>query len=278
MSFTPNHRGKVAVIDSGVGGLSVVAKLRLMLPNSAIEYFADTANCPYGAKSKEQITQLTIALVEKVVEAGAEIIVVACNTMTSAAISTLRERWQGVDFVGMEPAIKPAVLSTRSKVVGVLATRATLSGELYRLTKESYGEGVKIVEIAGEGLVEFIESEDYFSEGCRALTKTYIDSMVAEGADEIVLGCTHCPFLSEVIGDIVSGLALGRDIEIVNPAMAVAQRACDLAIGRGIVESEGCGVITYHTSGTSEQLAVLKNFLDSYQNKKEQWCKKREEQ
>ncbi len=261
MSSATTHSGKVAVIDSGVGGLSILAELREILPYNSLIYYADSASCPYGGRSTEEIEKLTISVVEKVVKMGAEIVVVACNTMTAAAIHTLRERWTEIDFVGMEPAVKPAILTSHSHIVGVLATRATLRGELYNSTKEYYGEGTTVIETAGVGLVEFVEKEQYDSPQCKELLRGYIEEMVEKGADKIVLGCTHYPFLTRAIKEIIAPYS--KTIEIINPAPAVALRAKELAQKRGIIQ-QGKGSVEYHTSGTKEQLEILRNFLENY--------------
>lgn len=262
----PSGKARVAAIDSGVGGLSVIAELRLMLPHNSLIYFADSANCPYGGKSKSEIEKLTISVVEKVVELGAEVVVVACNTMTASAISTLRDRWKDVDFVGMEPAIKPAVSRSKRHIVGVLATKATLGGEIYNLTKKAYAGDSEVVELAGEGLVEFVEREEYDSPECRVLVKKYVDEFVCRGVDKIVLGCTHYPFLSRTIQSVLEEWQgeLGYAIELINPAPAIAQRTRELALRRGIVEEVGSSKIEYHTSGTEKEKAVLENFLENF--------------
>lgn len=263
MSLSPNRKRLLAVIDSGVGGLSVVAELRLILPNNAVIYYADSANCPYGAKSNEEIVALTEKVVAKVVDMGAEVVVVACNTMTAAAIKTLRNKWREVDFIGMEPALKPALQSSKSGVVGVLATKATLRGELYNITKSKYSEGKTVIEVAGSGLVECVEEERCESKECRELLEGYLLPMVERGADRIVLGCTHYPFLTDGIAEILERVGRG-DVEIINPAPAIAKRARMIAERRGMVPTEGEGSIEYLTSGTEENKKVLEKFLDNH--------------
>ncbi|MFI3288040.1 MAG: glutamate racemase [Rikenellaceae bacterium] len=269
MSLTPSNKALVAAIDSGVGGLSVIAELRLILPHNSLIYFADSANCPYGAKSNNEIEKLTLNVAEKVIELGAQIVVVACNTMTASAIKSLRKRWPEVDFVGMEPAIKPAVSSSKKHIVGVLATQATLGGELYNHTKSSYAEGSQVIEVAGSGLVEFVEAQRYRSDECKTLVREYVEEFLDSGADKIVLGCTHYPFLIGAIQEVVAPVEkeLGYKIEIINPAPAIAQRTKELAAARGILEREGAAEVHYYTSGGDRELEILKGFLENFGNR-----------
>jgi glutamate racemase len=209
----------IGIFDSGIGGLSVFRELTRLLPAERYVYFSDSRNCPYGPKEapfiKERSSQITDFLIEK----GAELIVVACNTATAAAIKHLRENYR-LPFVGMEPAIKPAILRSESGVVGVLATAGTLKGALYLNTLATFKGNVKVIERIGEGLVEAVERADFDSPEVEALLRGYIEPMLEEGADHIVLGCTHYPFLQDTIKKIVDGRA-----KIVNPAPAVARQA-----------------------------------------------------
>ena len=190
----------IGVYDSGIGGLSVWKELNALMPERDYVYVADSAHCPYGEKSKA--------------------VVVACNTATAAAISYLRRSFD-IPFVGMEPAVKPAALASRSGVVGVLATANTFRGTLYRDTVMKYASDVRIVEKVGRGLVEAVERGDV----PYGLIREYVDGMKEEGADVIVLGCTHFPFLEKQIA-----AAAGPSVRIINPAPAVAaqtQRVVD---------------------------------------------------
>ncbi len=238
----------VAVIDSGIGGVSVLNELRPILPHTSFIYYADNANCPYGGKSREEIVELTLRVVELVVEQGARMVVVACNTMTTAAIDILRSRWTEIDFVGMEPAIKPALEGSKSGVVGVLATKATLSGELYHNTKERYAEGRSVVEVAGEGLVELVESGREGSAECEKLVQNYLGEMIERGADTVVLGCSHFPFLIPTIERVME--RMGVTLTIINPAPAVAARARYIAQERGMEGDPAIpGSVRYLSSG-----------------------------
>ena len=220
----------IGIYDSGLGGLSVLKELVALPLDGDLIYFADSRHCPYGLKTHRFIRNRACAISEFLVSQGADMVVVACNTATAAAISTLRSRYQ-IPFVGMEPAIKPAILGTRTGVVGVLATAVTFTGELYHNTLSQYASAqgdVKVIEQVGYGLVEAVESGNIHSEDTVALLHKYIDPMLEAGADHIVLGCTHYPFLTEEIERITAGRAT-----IVNPAPAVARQAAKVYAGTG---------------------------------------------
>ena len=214
----------IGVFDSGAGGLSVWKELIKTMPSESYFYISDAAYCPYGRKSKEMILKRASAISDFLIERRAEIIVVACNTATAAAIEGLRQTFD-IPFVGMEPAVKPAASLTKTGVIGVLATHGTLQGALYKQTSEKYArrKEVKIIEEVGDGLVELVEAGDTESPEAERLVKKYIDPMVAAGADCVVLGCTHYPFLEPVIKKLYSDKLI-----VINPAPAVAKRARQL--------------------------------------------------
>ena len=209
----------IGIFDSGIGGLSVFKELVRLMPGEDYVYFSDSRNCPYGPKEAEFIKARSRHLTDFLIDKGADIVVVACNTATAAAIKDLRERYD-LPFVGMEPAIKPAILHSQSGVVGVLATAGTLKGPLYLKTLATFKGDVKVIERIGEGLVEAVERADFDSPEVESLLRSYIEPMLAEDADHIVLGCTHYPFLEDTIKKIVEDRA-----KIVNPAPAVARQA-----------------------------------------------------
>jgi glutamate racemase len=214
----------IGVFDSGAGGLSVWKELVKTMPSEDYFYISDAAYCPYGRKSKEMILERASAITRFLIERGAEIIVVACNTATAAAIEGLRQSFD-IPFVGMEPAVKPAAALTKTGVIGVLATHGTLQGSLYKATSEKYArrKEVKIIEEVGDGLVELVEGGDTQSPEAEALVKKYIDPMIEAGADCVVLGCTHYPFLEPIIRKVSSDKLI-----VINPAPAVAKRARQL--------------------------------------------------
>ena len=183
----------IGVFDSGVGGLSLLRELRSLLPNEDFIYISDNAYAPYGALSPVDIRKRSQALTQWLCEQSCKLIVVACNTATTNAIDYLRKNYP-IPFVGIEPAIKPAALQTKTGVVGVLATKGTLSSGLFHETSSAYGEGVRILEKEGKHLVQMIESGMLHSEEIEQLLQTYIQPMIEQRVDHLVLGCTHYPF------------------------------------------------------------------------------------
>lgn len=219
----------VGVMDSGIGGLTVWKEIVRQLPNEDTLYIADNANCPYGTKSVDEITVLADAVAGRLADAGCKAIVVACNTATAAAIDMLREKYP-VPFIGMEPAVKPAALQSKSGVIGVLATAGTLHGRLFRETSAKFAGGVKTIVREASGWVELVESGDWESEAAYSLVKYHIEPLVAAGADYIVLGCTHFPFLGKLIAR-----AAGPGVMILDPASAVAGQLCRILQSASLV-------------------------------------------
>ncbi len=213
----------IGILDSGVGGLSVWRELYRIMPKQEYYYVSDAAHCPYGTKPIEYIVDRAEKITEFLIGEGAEILVVACNTATAAAIGDLRSKYP-IPFVGIEPAIKPAATTSASGVVGVLATANTLKGSLYHNTLEKFASNVKVIERVGTGLVELIEQGITSGEEIDALLSLYIGDMIDAGADTIVLGCTHYPFIEESIRKIT-----GPSVKIINPAPAVAAQAKRIA-------------------------------------------------
>ncbi|MBO5806436.1 MAG: glutamate racemase [Tidjanibacter sp.] len=209
----------IGIFDSGMGGLSVWLRVRQLMPNESIVYLADGKNCPYGDRTPHEIASLTKSAVEELLSRGVKIVVVACNTATAMAIDMLRESFD-VEFVGMEPAVKPAALSSQSGVIGIVATHAALSGELFRATSAKYADRVKILSAVGEGFVEIVEQGEEHSPEASKVVADAIEPMLSSGADRIVLGCTHYPFLMGAIESVVGE----RKVEIIDPAPAVARR------------------------------------------------------
>lgn len=221
----------IGVFDSGVGGLSVWRELYKVMPQEEYLYVSDSGYCPYGPKSKEEVIERAVAITEFLISNGAEIIVVACNTATAAAINWLRSHYT-IPFVGMEPAVKPAALNTRTGAIGVLATKGTFKGELYLRTLHKFASNAKVLEQVGEGLVELVESGETDTPQARELIGKYIKPMLEQNADHIVLGCTHYPFLEKVIREFA-----GEGVTIVNPAPAIARRAEEVLKARRGAES-----------------------------------------
>lgn len=230
---------KIGVFDSGEGGLSVLKEITRLLPEAEYIYYSDNAHCPYGEKSPEYIQDRARAITEWLLKEGADVIVVACNTATAAAISVLRSEYSDASsqevrdrvreltggrhdhicFIGMEPAVKPAALGTRTGVVGVLATAGTLKGSKYLKTKESVDDQVNVFEHVGRGFVELVEEGRLSGSEAEDVVKASLGPLLSAGADIIVLGCTHYPFLLPVLQKVA-----GPDIRFIDPAPAVARQ------------------------------------------------------
>ena len=208
----------IGVFDSGVGGLSVLRHVRAQLPNVPLLYVADSGHVPYGDKTPDYIRDRSLALTQFLLRHGAAAVVVACNTATAAAAAMLRERFD-IPIVAMEPAVKPAVSATRSRVVGVLATVGTLESARFAALLEQYAGDVEIVTQACPGLVERVEAGELASTTTRELVARYTAPLLARGADTIVLGCTHYPFLKPLIADLV-----GPRVQLIDTGEAVARQ------------------------------------------------------
>ncbi|MBR2866470.1 MAG: glutamate racemase [Alistipes sp.] len=214
------NNSPIGVYDSGFGGLSVWRELRRMLPSESLVYLGDGKNCPYGGRRREDIERFAFAAVERLVAEGVKMVVVGCNTATTAAVGALREHWSDMPIVGLEPAVKPACLTSRTRRIAVLATKHSLASDMFLATAMRYAEGVDVVKVVGEGFVELVEEDREESDEAMAAVRHVIEPLMDSSIDKIVLGCTHYPFLKphirEVIGD--------RDIEIIDSGEAVARR------------------------------------------------------
>ena len=237
---------RIGIFDSGVGGLSVLREIRKLLPGEACVYYADTANCPYGSKTRAFIIGRAVAITQLLLDRGCDIIVVACNTATAAAIATLRARFP-VRFVGIEPAVKPAALTSRTGTIGVLATASTLSSAKYRKMKETYGDKVAIAEGVGQGFVELVEAGELTGPRAEAVVRASLGPLLEAGADRIALGCTHYPFLLPTLEKVAAAYAV-PDIRVIDPAVAVARQLAKVLAEEGIPLRGGA-------DGTTELLA-----------------------
>lgn len=232
----------IGIFDSGVGGLSVFREIRKLLPEERYIYYSDNAHCPYGEKSREYIIDRAREITRLLLSEGADIIVVACNTATAAAIATLREEFQ-IRFIGMEPAVKPAAMSTKTGVVGVLATAGTLKADKYLNTREKWAEGVKIAEHVGQGFVELVEKGCTSGPEAEGVVTESLKPLLDEGADRIVLGCTHYPFLSETISKTAAIIAPERDIKVIDPAPAVAKHLLEIMKENRLIKKDGFNIV-----------------------------------
>jgi glutamate racemase len=218
MHHMSKQNNPIGVIDSGVGGISVLKHIHTLLPHEHLMYLADSKYAPYGNKTAEEITQRCLILCDDLLQKNVKTIVVACNTATAAAIDELRETFD-LPIIGMEPAVKPAAAATKNGVIGVLATVGTLKSAQFAALLESYGRNVKVVTQGCVGLVECIERGELDSTETKALIRQYTAPLLAEGADTIVLGCTHYPFVKHVIQEIV-----GDKISLIDTGAAVAKQ------------------------------------------------------
>jgi len=210
----------VGFFDSGLGGLCILEAFKRECPLESTVYIADSANCPYGNRPAEEIVRLSEANVSELLKRGCKMVVVACNTATAAAIDVLRARHPDIPFIGLEPAVKPAALNSRSGVVGVLATAGTFNGRLYRETTARFAKGVTVVASVADEFVALVEKGETSGPRAEAAVRAKVEPLLAAGADHIVLGCTHFPHLRPLIEKIAAGRA-----EVVDPSEAVARQA-----------------------------------------------------
>jgi glutamate racemase len=240
----------IGVFDSGLGGLSVLREIVARRPDLPTLYVADSGHCPYGGKSADQIIERATAITDFLLAEGAGLIVVACNTATIAAVEFLRANYS-VPFVGMEPAVKPAVAATRSGVIGVLATGAALAGDkLHRLIDRHRG-AVRVITQPCPGLVEQVEAGDLDGPETRRLLEIYARPLVAAGVDVLVLGCTHYPFLRATLAEVV-----GPGVRLLDTGEAVARRVDSLLPPMAGTAAGAAGSRCW-TSGAPAQMAEV---------------------
>jgi glutamate racemase len=220
----PKENHPLGIFDSGVGGLCVFREIKKRLPHESIHYFADSRNCPYGSKTKENALSLSRKNIEFLLKQDCKLIVIACNTVTAVAIDRFRSEYK-IPFVGMEPALKPAALQSKTKKIGILATENTLNSKLFKQTFEKYATGLEVFVQPGYGLVELVEQNAQKSDHARRILTRYLLPMMDKGVDTLVLGCTHYPFLIETIKQVTK-----NRITIIDPADAVANQTKRLLI------------------------------------------------
>ena len=240
----------IGIMDSGIGGLTVLSHIKALLPQERLIYLADNAFCPYGPRPAEEVTDRCRKIVRFFLRKECKMVVFACNTATAAAIHTLRAEFPDLPIVGMEPAVKPAVLHTRTGVVGVLATKGTLKGSLYNRTLATFAGEVKVIEKVGEGWVDAVERGEWNSPATREMVAATIKPLLDLGADHLVLGCTHYPFLAPVIGELA-----GPHVVIVDPAPAVAQRVKWLLLENNLTNNSG--IVAEDEFYTTGEVSVL---------------------
>ncbi|KVQ36986.1 glutamate racemase [Burkholderia ubonensis] len=247
----------VGVFDSGLGGLSVLRAVRAQLPDESFVYVADSRHAPYGPRDEAFITERTLAIGEWLAREGAKALVVACNTATAQSIAAIRERL-AIPLVGVEPGIKPAAALSASGIAGVLATQSTLASARFQALLDRYGAGRRFICQPGHGLVEAVERGDTHSPALRALLDGYLQPMLDAGADTLVLGCTHYPFFTETIRDLV-----GNRLTIVDTSDAIARQLARVLDERGLRAPAGTRAAPPRFCSTSDgrQLRALASTL-----------------
>jgi len=244
----------IGVFDSGVGGISIWKEIVDLLPYEDTIYLADSKNAPYGQKSRQEIIDLSVKNTELLLNKGCKIIVVACNTATTSAIDFLRDNYM-VDFIGIEPAIKPAALQTKTNAIGILATQGTLSSELFHSTSKKFTEGIKVVEQVGEGLVPLIENGKMDTPEMVYLLNKYLNPMLEEQIDYLVLGCSHYPFLIPQIRKIV-----GDKVTIIDSGYAVAKQTRAILSEKNLLAPKKNRA--FHQLFTNVDITILKSIAN----------------
>jgi glutamate racemase len=234
----------IGVFDSGVGGLSVLVEIRRLLPSADLLYFADQGRAPYGVRTLEEVGAMAGEVSQWLIDHGAELIAIACNTASAAALHDLRAQHPELPFVGMEPAVKPAALNTSTGVIGVLATAATFQGELFASVVQRHAAGARVLTSACPTWVELVEAGEIDGPGTRREVERCVARLIEGGADTLVLGCTHFSFLVPVLEQVV-----GPEVSIVDPGPAVARQ-----VKRVAGHARGERRMTLATSGDPERL------------------------
>jgi len=243
----------IGILDSGLGGLSVLNEIRKVLPNESLIYFGDSAWCPYGARDADEIQRRVFTVTDFLIDHGCKMIVVACNSATIAAVEALRATYP-IPFVGMEPAVKPAAALTQTGTVGVLATEASLAGEKFHRLLSTHADGIKVITRPCPNFVTLVEAGELSGPRARGIVEEETLPLIEAGADVLVLGCTHYPFLRPLIQDVV-----GPSVKIIDTGAAVASHVLQLLHnknnkGTPTDENASCQIIT---TGNLETLKKL---------------------
>jgi glutamate racemase len=247
------NNSPIGMFDSGIGGITIFNSIKKLLPKENIIYFSDNLNSPYGNKPIETIQKLSYNNAQWLLEKGCKLIVVACNTATTNSISNLRDKFN-LPFVGIEPAIKPAAMKTKTGKIGVLATKGTLSSSLFNLTSADHASNIEIIEKNGDGLVKLIENGIFEGIEIENLLHEYLDFMINKKIDHLVLGCTHYPFLNKVISKI-----LPNSVKIIDSGEAVARQTKALLINNKIESNCKQGHYSFYYNGDSATLNKVLN-------------------
>ena len=242
----------IGIFDSGVGGLSIWSEIHQLLPMESTVYLSDSKHAPYGPKGKETIINLSIKNTEWLINQGCKLIVVACNTATTNAIDTLRKNYP-IPFIGIEPAIKPAALQSKSKAIGILATKGTLSSQLFHETSQLYSSDLLVVEQVGNGIVELIENGALYSDEMKHLLQSYLQPMLDAEIDCLVLGCTHYHFLTPILKQL-----LPSHVKIIDSGKAVAKQTKAVLESNVLLNTEASVERNrFYTNGEEKVIASL---------------------
>lgn len=243
----------IGIYDSGVGGLTIWRAVRAILPQEDLIYIADQAKVPYGDRTLEEVRGLAEGVTRFLMDQGAKLIVIACNTASAAGLKYLRDLFPDYSFVGMEPAVKPAAEQTLSGKVGVLATPSTFQGELYASVVERFAHDVQLYQATCPGLVQQIEKGCLTTPKTRQILEKALEPMLKDGVDTLVMGCTHFPFVIPLIREIA-----GEGVSVIDPAPAVARQVKRVLEDRGLLsERKSAGEKEFWTSGDAARMAVL---------------------
>lgn len=243
---------RIGIFDSGIGGTSIWGEIQELLPHESCIYLADSKNAPYGEKSEERILELSIKNTEYLLNKDCKLIVVACNTATTNAISYLRTNYH-LPFIGIEPAIKPAAINTKSKIIGILATKGTLSSSLFHSTSKNHAAGITVIEQRGTGLVEMIENGQLESTELYLLLESYIKPMLDQGMDYLVLGCTHYPYLIPLLRKM-----LPEHVTVIDSGEAVARQTKSVLENNDLrTTASNKGSHQFYTNGDEEVLLKI---------------------
>lgn len=245
-----NSSQPIGIFDSGLGGLSVAREIRHRLPHENLLYLADSAWCPYGGRPLKDIRARSLAVTRALVEQGVKIVVVACNTASGAAVETLRETFS-LPIVALEPAVKPAALASIRGRIAVMATPATLKTERFSRLLDNHGSGVEVVKIPCPGFVELVESGTLEGPEAEATVRS-VTAGVMDGVDQLVLGCTHYPFLRDVIAEVV-----GPDVHILDSGAAVARQVERVLVQNDLLNPTGHGSFVFQTTGDAEEVGPV---------------------
>jgi glutamate racemase len=251
------NTASIGIFDSGLGGLTILSEIKKRLPFEDIIYLADSKNAPYGEKTPQQIIELSKTNTDFLLSKNCKLIVVACNTATTNAIDVLRRQYK-VPFVGIEPAIKPAILNSKNAKVGVLATKGTLSSSLFAKTTQRFKNNTHVIEVVGKGIVEAIEANNTNSKHFDEELSRQLLPFINEGIDTLVLGCSHYPFIISQIKKHI-----GENVNIIDSGFAVAKQTERLLQDHNLLfgKQENHGKLTIYSNQTSQKALnqIIKN-------------------